>query len=83
MLLVYDHDNVLHITNDKGLRWNYDNPDKPTLGFDYDFLFYIPVDVAEYELNGESEPLNEEIPEIEEYIEFEPPLNLTMFKTIY
>ena len=83
MLLVYDHDNVLHITNDKGLRWNYDKADKPTLGFDYDFLFYVPIDDCfEFELNGESEPLNEEAQaEIVEYIKLcEPPLNLTMAK---
>ena len=86
MLLVYDHDNVLHITNDKGLRWNYDKADKPTLGFDYDFLIlYSKDDMFEFELNGESEPLNEEAQaEIEEYIKLcEPPLNLTMSKTIY
>lgn len=83
MLLVYDHDNVLHITNDKGLRWNYDKADKPSFGFDYDFLFYVPIDdLFEFELNGESEPLNEEAQaEIVEYIKLcEPPLNLTMAK---
>ena len=31
MLLVYDHNNVLHITNDKGLRWNYDKETKTTI----------------------------------------------------
>ena len=83
MLLVYDHDNVLHITNEKGLRWNYDKADKPQFGFDYDFLFFVPHDdMFEFELNGESEPLNEEAQaEIEEYIRLcEPPLNLTMAK---
>ena len=28
MLLIYDHDNVLHITNERGLRWNYDKADE-------------------------------------------------------
>ena len=44
MLLVYDHENVLHITNDKGLRWNYDKTDKPQFTFDYDYLFYNPYE---------------------------------------
>ena len=83
MLLVYDHDNVLHITNEKGLRWNYDRADKPQFGFDYDYLFYVPVDdTYEFELNGEKEPLNQEAQEeIKEYIKLcEPPLELTMSK---
>tara|TARA_B100000965_G_scaffold403778_1_gene432788 strand:- start:778 stop:1410 length:633 start_codon:yes stop_codon:yes gene_type:complete len=83
MLLVYDHDNVLHITNEKGLRWNYDRADKPQFGFDYDYLFYVPVDdTYEFELNGEKEPLNEEAQEeVKEYIKLcEPPLELTMSK---
>ena len=40
MLLVYDSDNVLHITNEKGLRWNYEKTQKPQFGFEYDLLFY-------------------------------------------
>ena len=83
MLLVYDHDNVLHITNERGLRWNYDKADKPSFGFDYDFLFYVPHDNSyEYELNRKVEKLSEEnIAEIEEYIKLcEPPLELTMTK---
>ena len=44
MLLVYDLDNVLHITNDKGLRWNYDKTQKPQFGFEYDSLFYNPFE---------------------------------------
>jgi|TARA_B000000609_G_scaffold111364_1_gene86156 hypothetical protein len=83
MLLVYDHDNVLHITNERGLRWNYDKADKPSFGFDYDFIFYVPFDDSfEYELNRKVEKLSEEnIAEIEEYIKLcEPPLELTMAK---
>jgi len=83
MLLVYDHDNVLHITNEKGLRWNYDRADKPQFGFDYDHLFFVPHDdMFEFELNGETEPMNDEArAEIEEYINLcEPPLELTMSK---
>ena len=41
MLLVYDHENVLHITNEKGLRWNYEKTQKPQFLFDYEYLFYI------------------------------------------
>ena len=60
MLLVYDHDNVLHITNERGLRWNYDKADKPSFGFDYDFIFYVPFDDSfEYELNRKVEKLSE------------------------
>tara|TARA_Y100000287_G_scaffold183776_1_gene183457 strand:- start:2749 stop:3381 length:633 start_codon:yes stop_codon:yes gene_type:complete len=83
MLLVYDHDNVLHITNEKGLRWNYNRADKPQFGFDYDYLFYVPVDdTYEFELNGQKEPLNKEAQEeVKEYIKLcEPPLELTMSK---
>jgi len=83
MLLVYDHDNVLHITNERGLRWNYDKADKPSFGFDYDFIFYVPFDDSfDYELNRKVEKLSEEnIAEIEEYIKLcEPPLELTMAK---
>jgi len=47
MLLVYDTDNVLHITNDKGLRWNYDKTQKPQFGFEYDCLFYNPFENKE------------------------------------
>ena len=81
MLLVYDHDNVLHITNEKGLRWNYDKTDKPSFGFDFDYLFYVPHEgLFEFELNGKTEPMNKEAQaECEEYIKLcEPPLNLTM-----
>ena len=48
MLLVYDLDNVLHITNDKGLRWNYDKTQKPQFGFEYDSLFYNPFEAVSY-----------------------------------
>ena len=70
MLLVYDDENVLHITNDNGLRWNYQKTQKPQFSFDYDALFYCPFDdETEYVLNGKKEPLSEEhISEIEEYI---------------
>tara|TARA_Y100001937_G_C7065886_1_gene306026 strand:- start:133 stop:768 length:636 start_codon:yes stop_codon:yes gene_type:complete len=83
MLLVYDHDNVLHITNERGLRWNYERTQKPQFGFDYDYLFYVPVDdLREFEINGNTEPLNKEAcAEVEEYIKLcEPPLELTMSK---
>ena len=35
MLLVYDHENVLHITNEKGLRWNYEKTQKPQFLFGF------------------------------------------------
>jgi len=81
MLLIYDHDNVLHITNDRGLRWNYDKADKPQFSFDYDFLFYIEQDnLFEIELGDDTSIItDEQKSEIIEYINLlEPPLKLTL-----
>ena len=81
MLLIYDHDNVLHITNERGLRWNYDKADKPQFSFDYDFLFYIEQDeLFEIELGDETSIMTEEQKvEIIEYVNLlEPPLSLTL-----
>lgn len=83
MLLIYDHENVLHITNEKGLRWNYDKADKPQFTFDYDYLFYIKEDnLYEIEINDSTEIMSDEQKvEIEEYINLlEPPLSLTLAK---
>ena len=85
MLLVYDDENVLHITNDKGLRWNYEKTQKPQFSFDYDVLFYCPFDnQTDYVLNEENLSLSEEhISEIEEYIKLcDPPASITMQKQI-
>lgn len=85
MLLVYDSDNVLHITNDKGLRWNYDKTQKPQFGFEYDNLFYNPFEEeTNYILNDEEHPLNDEsIQEIEEYIKLcDPPSQITLQKQV-
>ena len=85
MLLVYDDENVLHITNDKGLRWNYEKTQKPQFSFDYDVLFYCPFDnQTDYVLNEETLSLSEEhISEIEEYIKLcDPPATVTMQKQI-
>lgn len=85
MLLVYDDNNVLHITNEKGLRWNYEKTQKPQFSFDYDVLFYCPFDnQTDYVLNEETLPLSEEhISEIEEYIRLcDPPASVTMQKQI-
>ena len=85
MLLVYDLDNVLHITNDKGLRWNYDKTQKPQFGFEYDNLFYNPFEEeTNYILNDEEHPLNDEsIQEIEEYIKLcDPPSQVTLQKQV-
>ena len=81
MLLIYDHDNVLHITNERGLRWNYDKADKPQFSFDYDFLFYIEQDnLFEIELGDDTSIItDEQKSEIIEYINLlEPPLKLTL-----
>ena len=83
MLLIYDHENVLHITNEKGLRWNYDKADKPQFTFDYDYLFYIEEDnLYEIEINDSTEIMSDEQKaEIKEYINLlEPPLSLTLAK---
>ena len=83
MILVYDHNNVLHLTNERGLRWNYDRADKPQFSFDYDFLFYIPQqNVLEIELNEEKISLSDEnISEIEEYIKLcDPPTSISLAK---
>ena len=83
MILVYDHENVLHITNEKGLRWEYDKTDKPQFSFEYDYLFYIPHDdMFEIELGDETINLTEEnIAEIEEYIRLcDAPLSITLAK---
>ena len=85
MLLVYDDDNVLHITNEKGLRWNYSKTQKPQFSFDYDSLFYCPYqDETDYNLNDEKLPLSDEhITEIEEYIKLcDPPATVTLQKQI-
>ena len=85
MLLVYDDDNVLHITNEKGLRWNYSKTQKPQFSFDYERLFYCPFqDETDYNLNDEKLPLSDEhISEIEEYIKLcDPPATVTLQKQI-
>ena len=81
MLLVYDTDNVLHITNDKGLRWNYDKTQKPQFGFEYDTLFFNPYeDERIFILNDEEHLLSDEsIQEIEEYIKLcDPPSQINL-----
>ena len=61
MLLVYDDNNVLHITNERGLRWNYEKTQKPQFGFDYDNLFYNPFsEETNYTLSDEQHELSEE-----------------------
>ena len=80
MLLVYDDQNVLHLRDERGLRWNYDRADAPDLCFDYDYLFYAPPEDEFFELNGESFPLErEQIDSIKEYISLaEPPDVMTL-----
>lgn len=38
--LIFTEDNNLHITKPNGLRFKYDNVDKPNLGFDFDVIIY-------------------------------------------
>ena len=83
MLLIYDHDNVLHLTSEKGLRWNYDKADKPQFSFDYDYVFFIPhEEMFEIELGDDTIIMSDEQKaELEEYIKLcEPPLELTLAK---
>ena len=38
--LIFTEDNNLHLTKPNGLRYQFENVDKPNLGFDFDVLVY-------------------------------------------
>lgn len=38
--LIFTEDNNLHITKPNGLRFHFENVDKPNLGFEYDVVIY-------------------------------------------
>ena len=37
---IFTEDNNLHITKPNGLRFQFENVDKPNLGFEYDVVIY-------------------------------------------
>ena len=85
--LIYTENNQLIIRKPNGLEWDYDNVDKPELGFDYDVLVYddIEVVVENYDYSkswdeNEKRPLTSgEKKLIEQYIEnSEPPIGVTL-----
>jgi len=43
--LIYNQDCRLTIRKPNGLEWDYENVDKPDLGFDYDVLIYEDIEV--------------------------------------
>ena len=38
--LIYTEDNNLHVTKPNGLRYQYENVEKPNLGFEFDVVIY-------------------------------------------
>lgn len=85
--LIYTENNQLIIRKPNGLEWDYENVDKPELGFDYDVLVYddIEVVIENYDYSkcwddNEKRPLTEgEKTLIEQYIaNSEPPIGVTL-----
>lgn len=85
--LVYNQDSRLTIRKPNGLEWDYDNVDKPDLGFDYEVLIYedIEVKILKWEDgkcfdDQEKEPISDsEKDAIELYIDnAEPPLGYNL-----
>ena len=85
--LVFTEDNNLHITKPNGLRYQFENVDKPNLGFDFDVIVYdneeFKIEKYDDEMpfdEQERKPLTEtERNAIETYIEnSEPPPNTSL-----
>jgi len=85
--LIYTENNQLIIRKPNGLEWDYENVDKPELGFDYDVLVYddIEVIVENYDHSkcwddNDKRPLTDsEKQAVEQYIEnSEPPIGVTL-----
>jgi hypothetical protein len=85
--LIYNQDSRLTIRKPNGLEWDYDNVDKPDLGFDYEVLIYedIEVKILKWEDgkcfdDQEKEPISDsEKDAIELYIDnAEPPLGYNL-----
>ena len=85
--LIYTENNQLIIRKPNGLEWDYENVDKPELGFDYDVLVYDDVEVVieNYDYSkswddNEKRPLTDsEKQAVEQYIEnSEPPIGVTL-----
>lgn len=84
---IYTEDNVLHITKPNGLRYHFENCDKPNLGFEYEVLVYADKEVKIEKWDNtknfdeqETIPLTDsERDAIEKYIEnSEPPLGVSL-----
>ena len=87
--LIYTEDCKLIIRKPNGLEWEYENTDKPDLGFDFDVLIYqdIEVKVLNWEEGKSFEEQEKTALEgsdkdaIELYIEnAEPPLGYSLNK---
>ena len=55
--LIYTEDNNLHVTKPNGLRYQYENVEKPNLGFEFDVVIY-DMQEGEYKIVN----YNDEIP---------------------
>ena len=85
--LIYTEESKLIVRKPNGLQYEFDNVDRPELGFDFDVLVYddIEVKILKWEDNvdfndlDKSELSDEEKSEIERYIEnSEPPLGYNL-----
>jgi hypothetical protein len=85
--LVFTEDNNLHITKPNGLRYQFENVDKPNLGFDFDVVVYdneefkiVKYDDTKHFDENKREPLTDtDRDAIETYISnSEPPTNVNL-----
>ena len=85
--LIYTENNQLIIRKPNGLEWDYENVDKPELGFDYDVLVYDDIEVVvenydyskSWDDNDKRTLTDSEKQAVEQYIEnSEPPIGVTL-----
>ena len=86
--LVYTEEMKLFIRKPNGLEYEFDNVDKPELGFDYDVIVYDDIEMkvvkwddslGNFDNQIRVELENSEKDSIEEYIEHsEPPMGVTL-----
>ena len=86
--LIFTEDNNLHITKPNGLRYQFDNVEKPNLGFDFDVIVYDGD--SEFKIVGYNDDIpfdeqdkhalvDEERDAIEQFIEqSEPPNGMSL-----
>lgn len=74
---IYQQDNSLKLRNEKGLRWEYEQTDAPSLGFEYDYIIYDDQKIKIIKKDDEevvTDLTNDEIDAIEKYVlSAEPP----------